>query len=163
MIGSMRILFAVLLLLNLALWGWIRFIDLPARPAPPVEKAAVPTLHLASEPDALAVAAARCVSIGPFTANEPLEMWRTALATGAYVIRERVPGEPAQTWIDIDLTAGQPPFAAALLPGSPSMEGLRQELCATRAVPELPAGATPSPTPPAVTAPAASPAVAGGL
>lgn len=61
----MRILFILLLLLNLAFFGWAHWIDVPREVAPPrTTDPAVGILQL--EPGALAELATRCRSIGPF-------------------------------------------------------------------------------------------------
>lgn len=61
----MRILLVVLVLVNLAFFGWTRWIDVPAEAVPArAPDAAVPLLQL--DPGALAQVPTRCRTIGPF-------------------------------------------------------------------------------------------------
>jgi hypothetical protein len=162
----MRALFALLLLLNLAFFGWARFVGGPAREPVRLEKPGVPTLHLASEPGARTAAAARCVSIGPFVDARPQAMWQAALEMAALTPRARFEGDPPQGWLDVDLPTGQSALDFTRLPGSPPIEGIRQGTCASRSVNTLPPPATvpaegapapataPEPAAPATTPPA---------
>lgn len=153
----MRALFALLLLLNLAFFGWAKFVGGPAREPLRLEKPGVPTLHLASEPGARTAAAARCVSIGPFLDARPQAMWQAALEMAALVPRARFEGDPPQGWLDVDLPTGQSALDFTRLPGSPPIEGIRQAACASRSVNTLPPGSAPAEGAPA---PAAAPEAA---
>lgn len=148
----MRALFALLLLLNLAFFGWAKFVGGPAREPVRLEKPGVPTLHLAREPGARTAAAARCVSIGPFLDARPQAMWQAALETAALVPRARFEGDPPQGWLDVDLPTGQSALDFTRLPGSPPIEGIRQAPCATRSVNTLPPATAPAEGAPAPTA-----------
>lgn len=145
----MRTWFACLLLLNVAFLGWARLVDRPQPPPLEAEKATVPTLHLASEPGALAAVAPHCISLGPFKEPQPQEIWRVALTTTGFAPRARTEGDPSTGWLDVDLPAGQAALDVTRLPGKLTLAGLTQGQCATVAGPGEAPSQEPVATPPA--------------
>jgi len=144
----MRLWFFLLLLVNLAFFGWTQWVDKPAPPPLAPEKAAVPTLYLANEPGAKEARGPHCVSIGPFKEAQPQEMWRVALTTAGLLPRARQEGEPPAGWLDVDLPAGQAALDPTRLPGRLTLQGLTQGQCATVAGPgEVPMEEPAAPAP----------------